>query len=136
MTMRDFLQIKPGATWFILIIIVMAIFAVYTIAMEIKSCKNASRRYFLVWSLSIAPVLLIASLILLSAQYNDYKKAIDEGYTVYIDGVEADVDPLQAMKTCDEILDHDKHWILCSTRYSETESYFNDFNKTIPEADQ
>ena len=136
MTPIDYIQIERGSFAAIVATIAMCAISIALIFCEIESWKVYSKRYQAICALILPFVLLVALLIVNSTRYDGYKKALNEENTVYVDGVQTDVDPLFAMKSCKTVLDHDRHWILCTTRYSKTASYFNDFNKTIPEADQ
>lgn len=84
----------------------------------------------------ISAGLWLAISILTVRRYSDIKRAIDQKYTLYIDGEQSILSsPIQAMMDDKHyIIDTDKGWVLCKSKPTQTatDEYFADFNKEVP----
>ena len=137
MTFTEYLYTHPALCGFciIMILLIVAIVAYEAIWNPDKHNEELSSLSYL----AVLPtVFLLLAVILGGADYRIKQRAINDNYTVYIDGERSfTTSPKEALldtKHLSSYINTKNGWVLCETKAEdrETVSYFNKYNKEVP----
>lgn len=133
MTFVQYLQTQPVMCWICIIIMILSVFIV-TCAL----CSGG-REVSLLPLVGVLNVLLLCYIIWGINDYCTKQKAIDNNYTVYINGERSfSTSPKEAILDTDYFYSHintKKGWILSELKPEDkdTTQYFSKYNKEVPQ---
>ena len=116
MTLIDYLQIDPFSFISIIIISIVCLIAIGLTQRVKKEDRTIILYIYALIPIGLLISLLIITIFLVGVRYANYQTAINEEYTVYVNDIQIDMDPLQAMKDYEFTLDFDTGRILCVSK--------------------